>query len=494
MPAVATLSPREEQLLSDVLSYVGDPAGFISYIFPWETPGTALAHEIGPDTWQLEVLDYIAAHVGDDDPIRVAISSGHGPGKTTLIVWLILWMMSTREHPQIPVTASTADQLSTKTWRELAYWANLALNSHWFKWTATRFYRLGFEQTWYASAIPWSQEKAQSWAGTHAKHVLVAYDEASTIHNDIWDVTEGVMSTPGAMWVVVGNPEQATGRFRDCFGRLRTLWHTYTIDSRKARKTNKAEIQRQIDAYGIDSDFVRVRWLGLFPRADVTTFISEALVEEAQARTAEGFEHMPKVLGVDVGGSGTAATVLTLRQGVKIHWIRDYHGLRTDQVADEVAHVLMDDADVVMVFVDIVGIGAGVHGDLMRMGFQARVMGVISGAAGTELLPGTSITKYFNLRAQCWGKGKEWLEQGGCLPQHKQLADDLVGPKIGYAGERKLQLESKEDMRARGIASPDYGDSLMFTFARPVAFRPRPPRPQAPGVMGQRVHNGWMAG
>jgi hypothetical protein len=315
----------------------------------------------------------------------------------------------------------------------------------------------------------------------------------STIAESIWGVTEGAMSTPCAIWVAVGNPEQASGRFRDCFGQLRSLWKTWQIDARTAKKTNKAEIARQIEAYGEDSDFVRVRWLGKFPRQGPTQFISEALVEEAQQRVAAGYEHMPKVLGVDVGGQGTAATVLTLRQGVKIEWIRDYHGLRTDQVADEVAKVLVEDADVVMVFVDVVGIGAGVHGDLIRLGYQTRVMAVISGAAATELLPGTSIPKYYNLRAQMWGKMKEWLEQGGCLPNHTQLAADLVAPQYAYAGERQIQLERKVDMVARGLPSTDYGDSLAFTFARPVAPRPRPVKIERPSFAAVSP-TAWMAG
>jgi hypothetical protein len=478
-----------------VLSYAEDPAGFISYIFPWGEPGTALEHEDGPDTWQIEVLDYLAAHLGDQEAIRMAVASGHGIGKSTLVAFLILWALSTKDHPQVPVTASTATQLTTKTWRELAYWHQLAINKHWFTWTATRFYRKGFEETWYAAAIPWSKDKAQSFAGTHAEHVMLIYDEASTVDDAIWEVSDGAMSTPGAIWLAVGNPEQATGRFRDCFGRFRALWQTWQIDSRTAKKTNKAEIARQIDAYGEDSDFVRVRWLGKFPRQGPSQFISEALVEEAEQRTAAGFEHMPKVLGCDVGGQGTAATVLTLRQGVKIHWIRDYHGLRTDQVADEIAKILLDDDELSMVFVDTVGIGAGVYGDLLRMNFRDRVTPVISGATGSELLPGTSIPKYYNLRAQMWGHCKEWLEQGGCLPTHPQLAADLVAPKFAYAGERQIQLERKVDMLARGLPSTDYGDSLAFTFARPVAPRKRPDvRKRAPLPPGYQARNGWMAG
>lgn len=491
--STAIFSPVEEQLLTDVLSYACDPAGFVSYIFPWEEPGTALEHEEGPDTWQIEVMDYVAQQmVSTPEPIRVAVASGHGPGKSTLMAWLILWFMSTKPHPQIPVTASTATQLTTKTWRELAKWHGLALNKHWFTWTATRFYHNLFPETWYASAIPWSKDKAQSWAGTHAEHVLVGYDEASTIANEVWEVTDGAMSTPGAMWIALGNPEQATGRFRDCFGRFRALWHTWQIDSRTAKQTNKVEIARQIAAYGEDSDFVRVRWLGKFPRQGPTQFISEALVELAQGREPEGYEAAPKILGVDVARFGNNETVLLLRQGAAILKCEGMRGLRTDQVADIVASWLLEDRTIQVAFIDSVGIGAGVVDQLWRLGHRERVIGVSSGERGTELLPDTSTPKYFNLRAQMWGHVKDWLEdEGGCLPAHLvQLGQDLVAPQFAYAREQQIQLERKEDMEERGVASPDYGDALAYTFARPVAPPvvkplPKPARPAgAYGWMG----------
>ena len=467
----ATLSPHEDQLLTDVLGYAYDPAGFVCYIYPWGEPGTPLEHEDGPDVWQLEVLDYIGQQLlSTTDAIRVAIASGHGIGKTVLISWLIHWFMSTKPHPQIPVTAGTASQLTTKTWRELAKWHQLALNRHWFEWTQTKFYRKGFEETWYASAIPWSEERAQSFAGTHEEHVMVLYDEGSTIADKIWEVTEGAMSTPGALWIVPGNPELGSGRFFECFHRYRTLWKTWQIDSRTAKKTNKSEIAKQMAVYGEDSDFIRVRWLGKFPRQAPMQFISEALVEAAQQREPAPFSMAPIILGVDVARFGDDETVLLKRQGSKILYCHGYRGLATDQTADLVASFLAQDPGIAQVFIDVVGVGAGVVDQLYRLGYRDHVLGVNAGEAATEFYPGTQTLKYFNLRAQMWGKIKDWLEfDGGCLPMEPvEIARDLVVPKYGYAREQVIQLERKEDMKDRGFASPDYGDALAFTFARPV--------------------------
>lgn len=478
---VATLSPVEDKLLTDILGYAYDPAGFVSYVFPWGEPGTALEHEDGPDVWQIEVMDYIGEQLLTTvDAIRVAVASGHGIGKSSLMAWLILWFMSTKPHPQVPITAGTANQLTTKTWRELAKWHQLAINAHWFDWTQTRFYRRGFETTWYASAIPWSKEKAQSFAGTHEDHVFVGYDEGSTIDNAIWEVTEGAMSTPGAIWFVPGNPELSSGRFFDCFHRYRALWKTWQIDARTAKKTNKSEIANQIRAYGEDSDFVRVRWLGKFPRQAPMQFISEALVAAAQLREATGFQRAPKVLGVDVARFGDDETVFIKRQGHALTYCKAYRGLRTDQTADLVATMLREDQEIIQVFVDVVGIGAGVVDQLTRLGYREKITPVNAGESGTEFYPDTQTPKYYNLRAQMWGQMRDWLEAGGCLPSEPmQLASDLVAPQFGYAREQQIQLERKEDMKARGLPSPDYGDALAMTFARPVYVRdPRNPLPQ----------------
>ena len=83
------------------------------------------------------------------DAVRFAVASGHGVGKTALSAWLVLWFLSTRDHPQVVVTANTAAQLRNKTWRELAKWHRLAANKHWFGWTSERFVFLESPETWF---------------------------------------------------------------------------------------------------------------------------------------------------------------------------------------------------------------------------------------------------------------------------------------------------------------------------------------------------------
>ncbi len=177
----------EQQLVECFAS----PLRFSLLVFPWGEPGGPLEEYEGPDKWQTETLLRIERAIREglplDSPsIRLAISSGHGIGKTALVSWLILWFISTRPRPQIVVTANTQTQLTTKTWRELAKWKEMAIHGHWFEYTATQLKLKDRRTTWYATAVPWSSGNASAFAGTHEDHVLVVMDEAC--HDDQTDV------------------------------------------------------------------------------------------------------------------------------------------------------------------------------------------------------------------------------------------------------------------------------------------------------------------
>ena len=238
-------------------TYFNDPVGYVRTIL-----------RADPDEWQADVLRDIATNQ------RVAVASGHGIGKTAEIAWIIHWFISTRPDPQIVVTANTKNQLDSKTWRELAKWNKQALNADIFEHSATKFFLKDSPDTWFASAIPWTEHNSEAFAGTHEEHVLVLFDEASNIAQPIWDVVEGAMTTTGAKWVAFGNPTRNTGAFRECFGKFRHRWVCRQIDSRTAKMVDSKQVQQWIDDYGEDSDFVRVRVRGEFPRAGSNQFIS----------------------------------------------------------------------------------------------------------------------------------------------------------------------------------------------------------------------------
>jgi hypothetical protein len=422
-------------------TYYDDPAGYVRDVIGPE-----------PDEWQAETMADIARES------RIAVASGHGIGKTALISWIIKWFLATRPDPQVVVTANTSNQLSSKTWRELAKWNALSLDGKLYTHTATRFALRGAESTWFASAIPWSEHNSEAFAGTHDKNVLMLFDEASNIAQVIWDVAEGAMTTDGAKWVAFGNPTRNTGAFRECFGKFRHRWITRQIDSRSAKMCNLEQIQRWIADYGEDSDFVRVRVKGEFPRAGSNQFISGEDVDSCVEYVAEGFEDFPRVMAVDVARFGDDSSVICIKQGRLVYPLIKFKGLDTMQLAGKVVEEIPKWKPAAVV-IDGVGIGAGVVDRVTQLNYGHLVTELNGGSAPTDQIT------YFNRRAELWGLMRDALHAGMEIPDDRQLRDDLIGPEYGFTAKNQIQLEKKEDMKKRGLASPDCGDALAMTFA-----------------------------
>ena len=121
-----------------------DPLKFVLYAFPWGQKGTPLEDFAGPRKWQREVLHELAEHIAqnngkiDFDTLRMATSSGRGIGKSALVSWLVIWMLSTRIGSTTIVSANSEAQLRSVTWAEITKWLSMSLNSHWFEISATR--------------------------------------------------------------------------------------------------------------------------------------------------------------------------------------------------------------------------------------------------------------------------------------------------------------------------------------------------------------------
>jgi hypothetical protein len=466
----AGASPAEIELAKAVGAFAYDPLGFVLFAFRWGEKGTVLEHEAGPDTWQRDVLKAL----GDDlrtgasltdaleaTALKIAVASGHGIGKTALVAWIIHWFTCCFEFGQTVVTANTKTQLLTKTWRELAKWNRLS-QVQWFEWTATQYKHRKFPDAWFASAVPWSEHASEAFAGTHEKFVLVIFDEASLIADKIWEVTEGAMTTANAIWIAFGNPTRNTGRFAECFGRQKHRWRTWQIDSRTAKMANKKQIQQWVDDYGEDSDFVRVRVRGVFPRAGSLQLISLEDVTNAMRRKPTGYEESARIIGVDIARHGDDQTVLTKRQGIRVWPQEKWRIPDTMQIASRVsAEIAEFDPDAT--FIDVTGIGWGVFDRLRQLGHSDKLFAVQVGEAAIK------DKLYFNKRSEIWAAGiRDWLKAGGCLPDDRELESDLIAPEYGYDARERLQLEKKEDTKERGLSSPDCADSLGMTFAAHV--------------------------
>jgi len=457
-------------------SVAADPLAFVMGAFPWREPGRFEGFD-GPEPWQIDILTKVRDGLPLGKAIQLATASGHGVGKTTLVSWLILWAISTCPDTKGVVTANTEVQLKTKTWAELGKWYYHFIAKDLFTLSATAIFAKdpAHERMWRIDMVPWSERTTEAFAGLHnqGRRILVVFDEASAIPDVIWETTEGALTDANTqiIWAVFGNPTRSTGRFRECFpgGRHASRWRCTQVDSRQISFTNKEEIAGLIEAYGEDNDWVRIRVKGEFPRTGVQEFISQGDVEDAIAREAVSHAHEPFVIGVDVARYGDNESVIFFRKGRDAQSVPPVR-LRGVSVVDlagrvsECYHAYRADA----IFVDGGGVGGGVVDCLrnlavpcfdIQFGAKPDSIGYAQGDAA----------RYANKRAEMWGSMRSWLKTGA-LPQIDDLRAQLVGPTYTLNLQGQILLEKKEDMRRRGLASPDLADALALTFAMPVAM------------------------
>jgi hypothetical protein len=496
------MTEDEVELLVTWLAEVrNDPYAFVLGAYEWGS-GELLRYD-GPDEWQVELLCRLRDGVTTIDaaiaearqrheesetfPVMEAITSGHGIGKSALVAWVIDWAMATQVDTKGVVTANTENQLKTKTWAELAKWHRLSITQNLFRMTATARFSIDplHEKTWRIDMVPWSEKNTEAFAGlhNHGKRILIIFDEASAIADLIWEVTEGALTDKDTqiIWLAFGNPTKNSGRFRECFagGRFAHRWNSRAIDSRTVKISNKTQLQAWVDDYGEDHDFVRVRVRGVFPRTDAVSYISLADVEEAQKRKPEGQDGLPIIGGLDVARFGPDSSVIAFRQGRDASsrkW-EDVQGQNTVMVARWAFEQYMRH-NLSSLVVDTGGVGGGVYDQLELM--QINVYAVDFSSSPDNDGSGE---KYLNKRAEMYGRLREWIKKGGCLPpdrpglEEKGLSAQLTAPTYSYQADVKLQLESKKDLRRRLGISPDDADAIAITFAYPYleeAFTPTP--------------------
>lgn len=463
-PALSALA----DLIDDLAGFEMDPLGFVLWAFPWGEEGTSLAKKEGPEPWQREALAHIGEKLraGGDlgAVVRTAVSAGRGVGKSAMVCWLILWAISTFEDTRGTVTANTDTQLRTKTWAELGKWHQLFIAKGLFTLTATSIYSAdrAHEKTWRIDAVPWNENKPEAIAGMHneGKRVLYLFDEASTIPDSIWDFTEGSMTEANTqiLWCVFGNHTRTSGRFH-AITTKRGRWRSWCVDARDVSFANMVEIQGWIDEYGEDSDYVRVHVKGIAPRAGASNFISPELTEGARRRQVPrlAYEAYPKILAVDPARFGDDSTVITLRQGLKVHWQQKMSGFDGVDVAGRVAEICRQIPNIMCIAYDANGNGADLDSALRRIPGLPTLVPVMWG------VPAKDSKQYFNQRAEAWGRMRDWLKDGE-IPDDDQLCDELTSLDYGYDAAFRIQLESKKDAKKRGVSSPDCADSLAISF------------------------------
>lgn len=467
-----------------------NPYAFVMAAFPWLEPKTPLEHFDGPRKWQKEVLLEIADFIKENkrllaagkDPkvYKLAVSSGRGPGKSALVAWLSLWMMSCVIGSTTIITANTDSQLSNKTFGEIGRWMTLLINAYWFE----RIQKGIMPAPWFAAAMEkqlridskyyyargelWAEDSPDSFVGAHNPlGMMVLFDEASSVPHQIWTASQGFFSERSVyrFWCAFSNPRSNTGAFYDCFTKDRDYWRTRKIDARTVEGLDRGMFDEIIQKYGEDSREARVEVRGEFPAQGDTQWISRDVVADATKRELEkADDYAALCMGVDIARFGDDSTVIRFRRGRDARSIPPIvmKGADNMAVANKCAH-LIDTMNPDAVFIDS-GAGTGVIDRLKEMGYF--VFEVQFGGSPDD-------AQYFDHRSELWGRMRDWL--GGAMigwqsDEDRALIEDLVGPEYLFQGrENRIKLEAKESMKKRGLASPDHGDALAVTFHCKVA-------------------------
>ena len=478
-------------LVEELARGYDDPLRFVLFAFPWgTTPDMSLVKlpepwasrypgcVYGPDEWACKLLDEVGEAVrsrGFDgahavEPLRYAVASGHGIGKSCITAWLVCWIMATRPNCKGVVTANTASQLETKTWAEITKWMKRSLVSGMFDCKSTSIVSVEAPETWRVDALTCREENAESFAGLHAASSTPFYifDEASAIPEAIYDVAEGGLTDGEPMMFLFGNPTRNSGRFFECFHKRSKWWNTRAIDSRSVAITNKRQIAQWAEEYGEDSDFFKVRVKGEFPSSSNDQYIPLERIRAAMERGIPPTNPATcAIVGVDVARFGDDDTVFVTRLGRDgcSFPVQRYHGLDTVQVVGRVKSWIRElrrkyGVKGIHVFVDEGGVGGGTVDMLKADGMPVRGVNFSQKPDEPEVYP--------NKREEMWGRMSEWLREGS-IPDDRALEEDLVSPTYTFDTYGRRKLESKADMKKRGLRSPDSADALALTFAYRVS-------------------------
>ena len=431
----------------------------LSRLRAWkESPNQFISEALGiaPEPWQERALNGLVKHG------RVSIRSGHGVGKSALDSWAVLWFLLTHFPAKIPCTAPTAHQLQDILWSELGKWHRRL--PEWLRneleLGSDRMMLRGAPEQSFAVARTARKEQPEALQGFHSENLLFVIDEASGVEDIVFEVAEGALSTPNAKVLMTANPTRTSGYFHDSHNKMRDRWYTMRVSCSDSSQVSDTYAKEMAEKYGEDSNIYRVRVLGEFPRSEDDVVIPLDLVESALSRLVSPVTGYLQIWGMDVARFGEDRTTLAKRHSnILVEPVKSWQGKDLMQTAG-ILKLEYEQAEPKPseILIDSIGLGAGVVDRCIELGLPVRGVNVGESAAVSN--------KYMRLRDELWFKAREWFDAKDChIENDDELIAELTGPKYKFTSSGKIQVESKDDMKKRGIRSPDKADAFCLTFA-----------------------------
>ena len=465
-------SLRKKFFQKRIPEYRGSPVLFAREVLLFE-----------PDEWQKTALMDLA-----ENP-KVAIKSGQGVGKTGLEAVALLWFLCCFPYPRIVATAPTKQQLHDVLWSEISKWMSRSpLLSEILKWTKTYIYMKGNEKRWFAVAR--TATKPENMQGFHESNMLFIIDEASGVSDPIMEAVLGTLSGENNKLLMCGNPTRNSGTFFDAFNADRAQYQCHTVSSRNSPRTNKDNIASLDRKYGKDSNVVRVRVDGEFPEQDDDIFIMLSIIEHCTMLDLPEDVPVKRIsLGVDVARYGGDETVIAQNVGGKITLPVMFRGKSLMTTAGKIVWLyrkMIADYPAyrgkIYVNIDDTGLGGGVTDRLEEVRQEEKldrmVIVPVNAAARVPddlVEDGSSKVKacdiYDDMTAYLWGTVKDKLiAEELSLENDNELVAQLSCRKQKMTSRGKLYLDSQDDMKQRGIDTPDRADAVALSCYETKAF------------------------
>ena len=450
------------------------------------------------DDWQKEALEKLVEHH------FLVIVSGSGVGKTFILSIASKWFLFTRPHAKVPTTAPSGHQLFDVLWTE--HYKQLdrsPILSNFFEWTHTRLSVRGHAPNWYAVArtakVRPGCDVADGLQGFNDEdNLLFIVDEASGVPDAIYPAVEGALTSKegsdGTYCILTGNPTRKEGFFYEICSnpRMRKYYKVMHISCERDKQTIARVGTRYIDMmeerYGREHPIFKIKVLGEFPDTSEDYLIPPSFLDAMENNNPNAVKGFPIEFGLDVGRKH-AASVLCVRQGMNV--LKYDERLKKGQITDTNEIVdwtigYIQEYEPTAVKVDAVGLGAGVYDNLHNI-YGKMIIAVIGQSHCEEQYR----DRYLNLRAQgCW-ELRNLVPMLWCKAWPPRVISEMgnIKTKKGARSD-KIQIESKDEMLARALKSPDYFDATWMAFLSEQACTSIvPPAYQSP-VAIQKVNEG----
>lgn len=309
--------------------------------------------------------------------------------------------------------------------------------------------------------------------------MLFIIDEASGVADPIMEAILGTLSGGNNKLLMCGNPTRTSGTFYDAFYSSRWMYKCHTVSSEDSPRTSKDNIKALIERFGYDSNVVRVRVRGLFPKQEDDVFIALQLIEDSTKLEISVVEEDEKEyiptridIGVDVARFGNDDTVIATKTDMVIPDLLVRHGQNTMQTVGDIVNMYRDFVelypkynDYIYVKIDDTGVGGGVTDRLneLKADPEERLDRLIVIPVNfARKAPKTKTARFYDdIVTWMWANVRDLMEAKELkLPDDSILVGEFSTRKYYFQSNGKQRLESKDELKKRGLTSPDRADAV----------------------------------